>query len=190
MIIFITSPPRAAPAPARTSRDLIKFNWFLSDQMQTRQFHFATFSKIGKHWACINLVSTKLSTFGMWFKIEEYKILVRYFCSLNFAPQGLDRMSHFTSNLLSTAVCLDIYISRYLHIYISTYISTPLAIPRWDLGTRNLLLQDYDSMVVKITLQIPLTSHYSHYSQYSQYSQLEPTQQIHTVRNSYLYLEW
>ena len=114
MIIFITSPPRAAPAPARTSRDLIKFNWFLSDQMQTRQFHFATFSKIGKHWACINLVSTKLSTFRMWFKIEEYKILVRYFCSLNFAPQGLDRMSHFTSNLLSTAVCLDIYISKYL----------------------------------------------------------------------------
>ena len=35
-------------------------------------------------------------------------------------------------------------------------------------------MQDYDSLVVKITLQIPLTSHYSHYSQYSQYSQLEP----------------
>ena len=165
MIIFITSPPRAAPAPARTSRDLIKFNWFLSDQMQTRQFHFATFSKIGKHWACINLVSTKLSTFRMWFKIEEYKILVRYFCGLNFAPQGLDRMSHFTSNLLSTTVCLDIYISTH-----------PLLLPSQDrdLGTRNLLLQDYDSLVVKITLQIPLTSHYSHYSQYSQYSQLEP----------------
>ena len=138
--------------------------------MQTRQFHFATFSKIGKHWACINLVSTKLSTFRMWFRIEEYKILVRHFCGLNFIPQGLDRMSHFTSILLSTTVCLDIYISTYLDIYIST----PLAIPRWDLGTRNLLLQDYDSLVVKITLQIPLTSHYSHYSQYSQYSQLEP----------------